>query len=497
MQTAAQQKPTKAQREKFRLVMREFRQGKLHSRDGTPIKNRKEAIAIAMEASGLDRQDTLSYQEGFFLSGIIPANAPPAYAEGVINALQGVSTKRTDARKTANPNRPTKAGYTWVESKRVKKGGYFRKLPKGQGMAQETPATRKRKNAEPKATNNPTQSTAPKSEKAAPQKSSGNGAAGLIVAGLGAAAVLAAGAAIASQSNQQANNTTTATRGGGLVAPARPQIPADEPEVVARRPATPEESSRYEAAQEKLKQRSELPERGWSIIAPPNAAKNLKEAVNLDAFSPESQAYLRDLFDQVDKTLPNIPGLSKIKLDQFTPEEQAKYKSTFAIYDTSEFADTRTGKTVDKVPNAIRLSPQVLGSSNKGKLEAAIIHEVGHMIDHAAIGDRKDGAASKSGHPAMKEFLDVASQSKTIQRLQKSSKNTKNQLVKDQFEYMTRPGEVFSRAFVQYMAQKTNNPQLRQHVKQNPLSGEYWSDRDFKPIEAAMDRMFTNLGMRQ
>ena len=49
-------KHTKHGQEKVKMVMHEFKHGALHSGSGKVVKNRKQAVAIAMSEAGLSRK---------------------------------------------------------------------------------------------------------------------------------------------------------------------------------------------------------------------------------------------------------------------------------------------------------------------------------------------------------------------------------------------------------------------------------------------------------
>ena len=53
-------KPTKKQKAKLKKVFREWKDGKLHSgsKDGPVVKSHRQAIAIALNSSGLSRNDS-------------------------------------------------------------------------------------------------------------------------------------------------------------------------------------------------------------------------------------------------------------------------------------------------------------------------------------------------------------------------------------------------------------------------------------------------------
>ena len=60
---------TKQQQAKVAKVMREFKAGKLKGSDKKPVKNRKQAIAIALSEAGLSRQGKSDeYWDSFFMT---------------------------------------------------------------------------------------------------------------------------------------------------------------------------------------------------------------------------------------------------------------------------------------------------------------------------------------------------------------------------------------------------------------------------------------------
>lgn len=60
---------SKQQRQKIARVLREFKAGTLKGSDKKPVKNRKQAIAIALSEAGMSRQGKSDeYWDGYFMT---------------------------------------------------------------------------------------------------------------------------------------------------------------------------------------------------------------------------------------------------------------------------------------------------------------------------------------------------------------------------------------------------------------------------------------------
>lgn len=138
--------------------------------------------------------------------------------------------------------------------------------------------------------------------------------------------------------------------------------------------------------------------------------------------------------------------------------------------------------------------------------EITAVHEIGHYLDNVALSDGHESLFGSTS-PAAKDFMTAVNQSRLSQslRLQKSRK-TVEQTLKDgttvtvpthrnYIDYLLKPEEMFARAYAQYIATRSGNPAMLQQLAEmrdnpyNPYKTQ-WTDEDFAPIAAELDKWF-------
>lgn len=136
-----------------------------------------------------------------------------------------------------------------------------------------------------------------------------------------------------------------------------------------------------------------------------------------------------------------------------------------------------------------------------------LTHEIGHFLDHQGISEMLGMGAGKFGseakHKAFKKFRIAVKKSEAYRTLRKRMKKAQKKGSKNAryYEYLTRPREIFARAYAQWIATKTDDAEMRamldkervrkKGVKYNPRQ---WDDEDFKPVAKAFDHLFGELG---
>lgn len=125
--------------------------------------------------------------------------------------------------------------------------------------------------------------------------------------------------------------------------------------------------------------------------------------------------------------------------------------------------------------------------------EMTIAHEIGHWIDFAAL---PGNSYSSQFSPALEEWRQAVMNSAAIKKLQTEAAYRSNP---DYHEYVLRVREIWARAYTQYIALRSGNATLLQQI-QNVLDGKtgywidsQWTEEDFKPIAAAIDKLFKQL----
>lgn len=133
--------------------------------------------------------------------------------------------------------------------------------------------------------------------------------------------------------------------------------------------------------------------------------------------------------------------------------------------------------------------------------ELVIVHEIGHWIDWKGLpGSRLSypaGAASEIS-PALEGWRQAVDNSQAVSDILMGEIY---RMSPGYQRYLLRPRELWARAYTQYIAQRSGHPKLLAQIEsirsgenKHMLPAGQWSDEDFAPIAAAMDKLFQQLG---
>ena len=197
-------------------------------------------------------------------------------------------------------------------------------------------------------------------------------------------------------------------------------------------------------------------------------------------------------YDAVRRALATVDAVHGDGLLRTVPVRRNRARSEAASYEWSD----RTGEPLRLTFSALAPRP-----------ELSIIHEIGHCLDHAALGDGPHlGSETKSIQVVMEEiFVSVA-----YQRLAELASRKQVRLglpgrIRSQVilvnaatvQYLREPRELFARAYAQLIATASQNDvllaQLGQ-VRADPVLGglyhSQWDEQDFVPIMRAFEQDF-------
>lgn len=181
------------------------------------------------------------------------------------------------------------------------------------------------------------------------------------------------------------------------------------------------------------------------------------------------------LIDQVH----NVPdGLAKL------PIRTNRSLKSQAVY---EYYDAPDGEK----PKQISVNPD-----RSQHLELSFTHEFGHYLD-SQVFDRRSGATKEM--LALRDAIYDTEAMKTLQVIAESSVNSK--AVTRRASYYFSKTEAFARAYAQYIAMKTQDPELVSQVNgiltyDRTLNNVYpysqWGVKDFEPVYHAFDKLFAS-----
>ena len=157
----------------------------------------------------------------------------------------------------------------------------------------------------------------------------------------------------------------------------------------------------------------------------------------------------------------------------------------------------------DRTGEALRLRLSSLG----GHPEFTVVHEIGHFLDHQALGRPGTYASETGGCAGVMAAIDRSAAIEALRalrgrqfRLVQERRRRIAVRVRQSFvEYHLLPRERFARAYAQFIAVSSHDSELlkqRDAVRLSESGAVYhvhWDDEDFRPIHEQFDRLFRRL----
>lgn len=133
-----------------------------------------------------------------------------------------------------------------------------------------------------------------------------------------------------------------------------------------------------------------------------------------------------------------------------------------------------------------------------------LAHELGHYLDHQALGAISGEFASASDELAdLLESIDASDACEELRGLEERAPiafpggaGVVVILDRDDFSYLLEPEELFARSYAQYIAVRSGDAALLEDLLagQRIVYPEQWEDRDFEAVGAAFDQLMEGLG---
>jgi transposase len=115
-----------------------------------------------------------------------------------------------------------------------------------------------------------------------------------------------------------------------------------------------------------------------------------------------------------------------------------------------------------------------------------MVHEVGHVLDHLAIGS--PGSFASISEDILTPVLEKLKQTKAYLALSKNPRVDHS--------YLLNPKELWARAYAQYIAVRSGDARLLKDLKlvrNSILPDRQWTDEEFEPIAQEIDKAFEKL----
>ncbi len=164
--------------------------------------------------------------------------------------------------------------------------------------------------------------------------------------------------------------------------------------------------------------------------------------------------------------------------------------------------DTMTGCPLD-----IRLNPR------GDHAELSTVLEIGHLLDHQAIG--VPGTFASEIHPIMAGWRRAINSTRAVQKLEDlreagsipfkfSDGVVRPARVRDAANDLLHPWELFSRSYAQFIAESSGSEKLAAQIQgfrnpENPSSvvPQFWDEDDFENVSVALKRLIIELGWKK
>jgi len=163
-----------------------------------------------------------------------------------------------------------------------------------------------------------------------------------------------------------------------------------------------------------------------------------------------------------------------------------------------------------RAPKDIRLS------LNASRPELTTVHEIGHFLDNAGLGNPQDLASFadpvldpwRAAVMNSRAYADLIRlhQAAAIVVMHPTRGQIRIPLPRQVLTYLLNPAELFARSYAQYIATKSGDPTLLHQLAAEriwwyPMAGVVpipiqWDPADFAPIEAALEAVIRGLGWK-
>lgn len=141
-----------------------------------------------------------------------------------------------------------------------------------------------------------------------------------------------------------------------------------------------------------------------------------------------------------------------------------------------------------------------------------LAHEIGHWIDNRILaGGLKFGSENPDQH--MKGVMDAIKATDSYKELKGFQSKSKHTYISDTGKEITTPisashvayllkdREAFARAYAQYIAHRSGDPEMKQQVEKirgdKIYGARHWHEHEFEPVAQAFDKLFQAKGLRK
>ena len=234
----------------------------------------------------------------------------------------------------------------------------------------------------------------------------------------------------------------------------------------------------------------------WTRDKPRPANTKVPVSKALKVHKPTGTSSLMDHSAEIQTAIDTIDMLHGDGALSSIPVVQQVLKGALGVYSQSH----------SNAAVSIALNP--LGSA----FEFTATHEIGHFLDNQgltqAFGSHNVHGSTVASHhmevPELRDLWSALDGSAAIREWRSTlahelSKALPDEVMRGACEYYLKRSEMFARAYSQWVAQAASHEKMLQQAKARSKSGgsvvpAQWDPDDFKPIYAAMTKLFKRLG---
>jgi hypothetical protein len=133
-----------------------------------------------------------------------------------------------------------------------------------------------------------------------------------------------------------------------------------------------------------------------------------------------------------------------------------------------------------------------IGVKNIPGQELTFTHEIGHFIDAKGLGTH--GFASEA-HPDLQEWRDAIRKTQLANDIKAKLEVATAAKERKYYRYLISHCEMWARSYAQFIAEESGDPPMMKAVKERVgTSGGHWAVDDFKPVKAAIEKLFRKKG---
>jgi hypothetical protein len=135
------------------------------------------------------------------------------------------------------------------------------------------------------------------------------------------------------------------------------------------------------------------------------------------------------------------------------------------------------------------------GGTDPWDLDATVVHELGHFVDHQALDFDGPGFAS-ANDDELAAWRTAVDASPTIRSLT-ATRDRVPEADRALYDYLLDRREIFARAYAQWVALRAGDETVYLAIKTSRLGGAsiQWGDEEFAPIARALDEAFRRKGL--